>query len=125
MAETGPFIWHELVTPDPARSGAFYGDLFGWARREVDAGRFGTYTLFQEDGQGVAGMMKPTPDTPGTGSYWHSYIAVADVDACAQRTPSLGGRVVVASRDVPDVGRVCMVADPTGAPARRMQSKRQ
>jgi predicted enzyme related to lactoylglutathione lyase len=60
-------------------------------------------------------MMNPTPDTPGHGSYWHSYIAVGDVDKCAEETPLLGGSVVVPLHDVPDVDRVCVVADPTGA----------
>ncbi len=82
MAEQSPFIWHELVTPDQKRSGTFFSQLFGWTRKEVDAGPFGIYTLFQINGQDVAGMMNPTPDTPGAGSYWHSYIAVEDIEEC-------------------------------------------
>jgi predicted enzyme related to lactoylglutathione lyase len=110
-----------LVTADQPTSGAFFSQLLGWTRKEVDAGRFGTYTLFQRDGQDVAGMMNPTPETPGKGSFWHSYIAVEDVDDCAKRSTALGGGVVVAPHDVPDVGRVCAVADPTGAVAHLMQ----
>jgi uncharacterized protein len=121
MADENPFTWHELVTSDQAASGAFFTQLFGWSRREVDAGPFGTYTLFEKDGKDVAGMMNPTPDTPGMGSYWHSYIAVADVDECAKRAPGLGGKVIVEPHDVPDVGRICVVADPTGAVAHLMQ----
>jgi predicted enzyme related to lactoylglutathione lyase len=116
-----PFIWHELVTADQRTSGEFYSQLFGWVRKEVDAGRFGTYTLFQKDGRDVAGMMNPTPDTPVKGSYWHAYIAVENVDECAMRAPSIGGSVLVAPHDVPDVGRVCVVADPMGALAHLMQ----
>ena len=26
----GTFIWHELMTPDPAAAKAFYGPLLGW-----------------------------------------------------------------------------------------------
>ncbi|HEY5994681.1 MAG TPA: VOC family protein [Gallionellaceae bacterium] len=121
MAEQNPFIWHELVTPDQPRSGAFFSALFGWTRKEVDAGPFGTYTLFQINGEDVAGMMNPTPDTPGQESFWHAYIAVEDVDECARRAPLLGGRLVVPPHDVPDVGRICVVADPTGAVAHLMQ----
>ncbi len=121
MANQTPFIWHELVTSDQKNSGEFFSQLFGWTRKEVDAGSFGIYTLFQKDGNDVAGMMNPTPDTPGEGSYWHSYIAVDDVDECAKQAPSLGGRVLVSPHDVPDVGRVCIVADPTGAVAHLMQ----
>jgi predicted enzyme related to lactoylglutathione lyase len=110
-----------LVTSDQATSGTFFSQLFGWTRKEVDAGPFGKYTLFQKDGEDVAGMMNPTAETPGKGSYWHSYIAVEEVDECAKRVPSLGGSVLVAPHDVPDVGRVCVVADPTGAITHLMQ----
>jgi len=66
-------------------------------------------------------MMNPTPDTPTKGAFWHSYIAVKDVDACARQAPALGGSVVVPPHDVLDVGRICIVADPTGAFAHLMQ----
>jgi hypothetical protein len=121
MADQSPFIWHELVTDDQARSGTFVSQLLGWTRREVDAGPFGIYTLFQKNGADVAGMMNPTPDTPGKGSYWHSYIAVDDVNDCANRAPALGGRILVAPHDVPEFGRVCAIADPTGAVAHLVQ----
>jgi len=66
-------------------------------------------------------MMNPTPDTPVQGSYWHSYIAVEDIDDCAKQTTLLGGKVLVPPHDVPDVGRVCAVSDPTGAIVHLMQ----
>lgn len=116
-----PFIWHELVTPDQPASGAFFTRLFGWASREVDAGKFGTYTLFSKEGKDVAGMMNPTPDTPDRAPHWLMYFAVTDVEACAKQAVSLGGRVVVPPHDVPGVGRICVVADPTGAVAHLMQ----
>ena len=121
MTENNPFIWHELVTTDQKKSGSFYCQLLGWESKEVDAGKYGVYTLFKMQEQDVAGMMNPTPDTPVKGSYWHSYIAVADVDNCARQVPVLGGKVLVPPHDVPDVGRICVVSDPTGAIAHLMQ----
>ncbi|WP_369795123.1 VOC family protein [Azoarcus sp. KH32C] len=59
--------------------------------------------------------------TPSGKSFWHSYIAVGNVDECAKQAPMLGGSVVVPPHEVPDVGRVCIVADPTGAIAHLMQ----
>ena len=121
MTEQNPFIWQELVTPDQETSGAFFSKLFDWDLKQVDAGEFGTYTLFQKEGQDIAGMMNPTPDTPGKGSYWHSYISVKDIDNCAKQTVEIGGKVLVPPHDVPDVGRVCAIADPTGAVVHLMQ----
>ena len=121
METKTPFIWHELVTTDQKKSGSFFSELLGWSSKEVDAGEFGTYTLFQKDGQDVAGMMNPTSNTPGDESYWHSYIAVDNVDDCAKRTSVHGGKVLVPPHDIPDVGRICIVSDPTGAITHLMQ----
>lgn len=121
MDEQSPFIWHELVTPDQRASGHFFRELLNWTSREVDAGSFGTYTLFQANGRDVAGMMNPTPDTPVKGSYWHQYISVADIEGCARRAVALGGQVLVAPHEVPEFGRVCAIADPTGAIAHLVQ----
>ena len=121
MSDDNTFIWQELVTADQEASGAFFSKLLGWSMKQVDAGEFGTYTLFQKGGKDIAGMMNPTADTPGEGSYWHSYIAVDDIDGCAEQTVSLGGKVLVQPHDVPDVGRVCVVSDPTGAIVHLMQ----
>ena len=122
MNEKNPFIWQELVTPDQLTSGTFFSQLFGWSLKQVDAGEFGTYTLFQKEGRDIAGMMNPTVDTPGEGSYWHSYIAVEDIDNYAKKTTELGGKVLVQPHNVPDVGRVCAVSDPTGAIIHLMQA---
>ncbi len=121
MTDKTPFIWHELVSKDQAASGTFFSQLFGWTRKEVDAGKFGTYTLFMKDGQEIGGMMNPTPDTPRKGSFWLAYLEVENIDHCAKRAPLLGGSVVVPPHDVPDVGRICVVADPTGALTYLMQ----
>jgi len=43
------------------------------------------------------------------------YVAVRDVDAAAARVESLGGKVCVPPTDIPNVGRFCVVNDPTGA----------
>jgi predicted enzyme related to lactoylglutathione lyase len=115
MANHGTFIWNELDTSDQKTSGAFFSALLGWTRKEVDAGPFGIYTLFQQHGQDVAGMMNPTGASPRSESHWQSYIAVADVDDCARRVPELGGKVVVPPHDVPEFGRVCQISDPSGA----------
>ncbi|MFC2026778.1 VOC family protein [Chloroflexota bacterium] len=109
------FIWNELDTTDQKESGAFFNKLLGWTLKEVDAGEFEIYTIFQKDGQDIAGMMNPTPESPKKQSQWQTYIAVDDVDVCAEKTVKLGGKVLVPPHDVPEFGRVCLIADPTGA----------
>ncbi len=122
MEKYGVFIWNELITPDQETSGDFYSRLFDWDRKEVDAGPFGTYTFFQHNGKDVAGMMNPTIDyTRKLGARWYAYVAVEDVDAYAARAKELGGTVIAGPDDIPGVGRVCLLADPTGALVRIMQ----
>lgn len=116
MSRHGTFIWNELVTTDQKRCGEFFGELLGWTVEEVDMGPLGTYTLFQQDGKEVAGMMNPTTDySRSQPPRWMAYVAVDDIDACAKRVVELGGEVIAPPEDVPGVGRVCMIADPSGA----------
>jgi predicted enzyme related to lactoylglutathione lyase len=121
MVEHGTFIWNELITTDQKKSGDFYSELVGWSRREVDAGPLGTYTVFQKDGKDVASMMNPTVDyTQSRPPSWYAYISVDDIDTLASRVTQLGGEIIVPPQDVPGVGRVCMLSDPTGAVIRLM-----
>ncbi len=116
MAEHGTFVWNHLVTSDQEKCGKFYCDLLGWSRREVDAGPMGVYTVFQRGSADVAGMMNPTIEyTRSRPPNWYAYVAVDDVDACADRTPLIGGQILVPPHDIPGVGRACLIADPSGA----------
>ncbi|RMH69318.1 MAG: VOC family protein [Bacteroidetes bacterium] len=107
----GTVCWHELLTPHPSRAAGFYGPLLGWTTRTVDMGADGTYWLFRQGERDAAGMME-MPDTPAG---WLCYIAVADADATVDRAVTLGGRIRVAPRDIPDVGRFAILEDPAGA----------
>ena len=51
MPGQDPFIWPELFRAGQPTSGAFLSQLFGWTRMKVDAGSFGTCTLFQINGR--------------------------------------------------------------------------
>ncbi len=117
MVQDLTFIWNELITTDQQVCGAFYSALLGWTRKEVDAGPGGTYTVFRHNGRDVAGMMNPATEFSRTRPpFWSAYIAVRDIDACAARVAQLGGQVIAGPEDIPDVGRVCMLTDPMGAP---------
>ena len=116
MTDHGIFVWNELVTPDQEKCGDFYCELLGWTRREVDSGPFGIYTVFRREGKDIAGMMNPTTDySRSRPPCWNAYIAVQDVDACASRATELGGKIIEPPSDIPGVGRVCMLEDPSGA----------
>ena len=70
------------------------------------------YTLFVAGEAGAAGLMA-APD--GVRPGWIGYVAVDDVDASAGRFAAAGGAVHKAPADIPEVGRIAVVADPQGA----------
>jgi predicted enzyme related to lactoylglutathione lyase len=47
--------------------------------------------------------------------HWFTYIAVDDVDAAVAATRAAGGKVMKDVFEVPDTGRIAIIADPTGA----------
>ncbi len=116
MAKHGTFAWNELMTRDLAGAKEFYGTLLGWTSRDMEMGESGSYTIFRQDDEDVAGMMAMQgPELAGVPPHWLPYISVDDVDAAALRTAALGGEIKHGPTDVPGVGRFCVIADPSGA----------
>ena len=56
-AESGQFVWHELLTPDPERALRFYRELAGWKVRPVDRGRAGTCRVVSTAGIDQGGVL--------------------------------------------------------------------
>jgi uncharacterized protein len=111
-APSGVFLWNELVTSDSERAKSFYAAVFGWTPEEMDMGKAGMYTLFNRaDGESAAGAMQRS-DVP---SQWYPYLAADDVDASVAKARKLDAQVIAEPFDVPTVGRVAVLADPTGA----------
>lgn len=118
MDEHGKIIWNELVTADQKKASDFYCNLLGWTRKEVDAGPLGIYTIFQKADKDVAGMMSPTKtdyEQESRPPRWNAYIAVENIEVVAGRVAELGGKILEPVNDIPDIGKICMIADPTGA----------
>jgi uncharacterized protein len=114
-ASEGTFVWDELVTSDLDAAKRFYGEVFGWTARDTDMGPEGsTYVIFQRGGDVDTAGALTLPD-PAPPSHWMPYVAAADVDATAARVPELGGTVIREPFDVPEVGRLAILADPNGA----------
>lgn len=126
----GRFCWDELMTPDPDSAKRFYGAVVGWQSEDMPMQEM-TYTLWKRPGalgpdgkpRQAGGLMKSPPGVPHP--FWCSYVLVDDCDASAARAKQLGGTVVMAPTDIPNVGRFATLIDPTGAaisilaPARR------
>ena len=110
----GRFVWHDLMTTDPARALPFYAALFGWRSDTRPMEGVGDYTMFHLGDEPLGGMV-PLDPAHGVASHWISYVTVASVDAACARATELGGTVGVPPTDIPGVGRFAVVGDPTGA----------
>src|SRR3954464_5278361 len=121
-ARTGPnpqgdFIWYELMTPDPEGSKAFYDAVVGWDIGEGVA-EYNGYRMIGSDGGFVGGVLPLTQEMQQGGARptWLGYIHVKDVDRSVASIEQAGGKSQMPAADIPNVGRIAMVADPQGAP---------
>jgi uncharacterized protein len=111
-APSGVFLWNELLTPEAEGAKSFYASVFGWSTEDMDMGEMGVYTLFNKaDGENAGGAIQK-PDAPAA---WYPYLAADDVDASAAKARKLGAQTFVEPFDIETVGRLAVLADPTGA----------
>ena len=116
MANHGHFTWNELMTRDVEGAKAFYTDLLGWTFREWEMDGTGTYTVFQANGTEIAGMFDINDaQFEGIPNHWFAYITVEDVDASAAKAEASGGMILRPCFEVPEIGRIAIVSDTTGA----------
>jgi predicted enzyme related to lactoylglutathione lyase len=107
----GKFVWFELVTRDIKKAQTFYGEVFGWKVTAFDMPD-GAYEMITAGDNTIGGYVKPDDKSP---AHWTSYLSVADVDAALERVTDAGGKVLAPAFDVPTIGRMAKIADPTGA----------
>ena len=113
------FIWYELMTTDLDAGLDFYKAVVGWnAADHPGSTESGSrYAVLSVGERGVGGALQLTEQMTAGGARpaWVGYIGVSDTDAKVAAVQAAGGRVLMPARDVPDVGRFAMVADPGGA----------
>ncbi|MFF0448894.1 VOC family protein [Streptomyces sp. NPDC004609] len=116
-SEHDTLCWVELHAPDPAAARAFYRSLFGWRSQDMEMPGM-TYTVLstadgdQEDASfgGLAALQE------GMEPLWIPYFDAADADVVVTKAQQHGGSVLMPAADVPEVGRIAWLADPSGAP---------
>jgi predicted enzyme related to lactoylglutathione lyase len=112
------------MTNDVEKAKSFYRATLGWTTEEMKMSS-GSYWIAKVDGKMVAGIMDIAMMPPGTPPYWFSYIEVDDVDARVKKIAGNGGKLIREPFDIPDVGRIAIVADATGAMVGWMTPKPQ
>lgn len=113
MKQHGAFSWNELITSDVEGAKSFYGKMFNWEFTDFASDM--PYTMAKAGGQDAAGLMSTPPEAAGMPPMWGGYVTVDDVEASAKQAVDLGGKILLEARDIPEVGRFCVICDPQGA----------
>jgi len=93
----------------------FYGDMFGWAFEDMKTNDM-EYTMAKAGDQEVAGIMGMTPEAGEMPPMWGAYVTVDDVEASAKQAEALGGKILLAPRDIPNVGKFLLFVIHRGLP---------
>ncbi|MEV4438321.1 VOC family protein [Streptomyces sp. NPDC049577] len=112
----GTPCWIDLMVPDQRAALDFYRDLFGW-QGEPGGEETGGYAVCTLKGKAVAGVMTAmAPEgQPAPPTVWTTYLAADDTDAVHRKVTGNGGTSMMDPMDVLELGRMSVVADPTGA----------
>src|SRR5579862_5038231 len=118
MAELNPrgrFVWHELMTTDPAAAERFYPGITGWGITPFpDNPSYRMWTVGQAP---IGGVMELPAEARSMGAppHWLPYVHVPNVDETVRLAQSRGAKVYVQPEDIPTVGRFSVLGDPWGA----------
>jgi predicted enzyme related to lactoylglutathione lyase len=109
----GRFVWYELMTSDVEAAKAFYSGVVGWGAKDASMPGM-AYTLFTAGNASVSGLVGLPGDARKMGARpsWIGYVGVNDVDAAADRIRHLGGAIYVPPKDIANISRFSVVADP-------------
>jgi predicted enzyme related to lactoylglutathione lyase len=108
----GAMAWNDLMTPDPADSAQFYGDLFGWTTQEME--NSGGYRVIFNGDHSNGGFMPLRPEMGPIPPNWIPYFGHEDVQRLANEVEGLGGRLLHDPMAVPG-GTFALFGDPQGA----------
>lgn len=103
------FCWETLTTPDAAASKAFYAAVVGW---DVQIGPAGPDSVVFAAGEHPVADVQQTEAHP---PHWLTYVVAGPLDEMREKAEGLGAQIVVPRIEVPKVGNIALIADPTGA----------
>ena len=115
----GSFCWTEIASDDADKCVDFYRNVFGWEFKGGDAAPGMDYREFTTGSdRPVGGLYQIDPKWFGDNPpppHFMSYVAVDDVDENARVATNLGDTIIRGPMDIPGVGRMAIIKDPTGA----------
>jgi len=117
----GAFCWSEIASTDLGKCKSFYENVFGWNfKASENTGDEMQYLEFSSSGGSYpdAALYEMDPAMFGGHApppHIALYVSVDNVDESIEQAKTLGGSIVFGPYDVPKVGRIAVITDPTGA----------
>jgi uncharacterized protein len=113
MSDSGHFCWYDMNTNDVDSAKAFYGAVAGWSTVPHNE----DYTMLAHTGGPFGGLSKLAEQAKSMGAPPHllAWVTVDDVDIKAAWVEQTGGQVLTPPHDMPNIGRMAVIADPQGA----------
>src|ERR1043166_9217900 len=114
----GRFVWHELLANDESVATSFYTKVLGWTTEAWNTPTGAPpYTMWSNAGKPFGGLMALPKEARSAGapSHWLGYVTVPDADASLAQAKKLGAKALMGPMDIPEVGRMVVIADPQGA----------
>jgi predicted enzyme related to lactoylglutathione lyase len=112
----GTLCWADLSTPDQARAGKFYSELFGWKLSDdTDDDPPSGYVHIQNGEEFIGGIPPAAYRDPHSPPHWLPYFLTSNCDATAAKAKQLGAKFYLEPMTMENVGRFGVLADPQGA----------
>ena len=121
MPKHGEFCWTEIASTNLEACKNFYQNVFGWEmQKSPNTDEAFEYTEFSATPRAypMGGMYQISAEMFGEHlppPHFLSYISVDDVEETTSQAFDLGARIIKPSMDVPNVGKMSIIQDPTGA----------
>ena len=111
-----PLCHFELMTNDPEKCQAFYGEVFDW---RFDDRSMPGYTLIHAGAEPTGGIFPKPPEAPG--ACVNVYFHVDDIDGTLEKARRAGATILVDKMEIPNVGLFAFITDPEGITVGLMQ----
>jgi predicted enzyme related to lactoylglutathione lyase len=113
-----PFVHIELNSTDPAKAREFYAQLFDWELKDIplpgaspESGE--VYTTINVGGGTGGGIMRQM--MPNAPSAWLAYALTKNIRSDTDKAAALGAVILKDVTEVPGMGYLSIIKDPTGA----------
>jgi predicted enzyme related to lactoylglutathione lyase len=123
--EVGTIGWTDLTISNAEDIRDFYSKVVGWKPQPLSMGQYDDFVMnTPETKTAVAGVCHALGGNACLPPQWLIYITVADIDASIASCKKLGGKILVESKNYADMGRYCVIQDPSGAVCALFESKK-